>query len=215
MRLTAFMFLAMLMVGLGGCVNRTPLTMSSESFVAPDSSNPGRKQKPVEKPADACVIRIGDFTDKRRNPDTLGSVAGRPLKVEDLSGLVSRSFEYYVTQSRHFRLEDRVINEGGATPAKTVTVQGDILKAYMHGVATSMVANIAVRLQFVGPEGHASEEVLRGNDTSMNWASGDGELQESMSAAILNVARLSDGWIQRQCRKLESASMANSAASMP
>jgi len=84
----------------------------------------------------------------------------------------------------------RWLTEGiASTPGFTremapVLVHIEIAKAYVHGLSSLKSANIVVNARISGPHGPPVSRTYRGVDSSMNWASGEGEVQEAFDRAL-------------------------------
>lgn len=189
--------LLLVLAPLGGCVSSTPMKFSGNSFVAPDAYSGRSKPEGVEKAESACDVRVGNFVDKRSDRSSLGSVAGRPLQAKNLGDMVEQGYRHHLSSMPSIRLVD----DSSAEVTTPVVVEGEILKAYMHSIATSMAANVALRIRLSNGGETADEHIVRGRDTSLNWASGDGELQEGLSAAMLQAAEQTTHWIEFMCHQ--------------
>lgn len=183
---------------LSGC-STAPVAINEKSFLAAEN---GRKQS-VEPRADACPVRLQGFQDGRTHKTSLGGVAGRTLEAENFPAMVEQGFAYRLREYASVRL---LPGDDAVTPA--VNVRGEIMKAYMKSVATSMVANVVMRISFGLPDGEQNVITVRGKDTSVNWANGDNEMQRSLSLALIDAVEKAQPALATQCFRLQKMSAA-------
>lgn len=187
-------------IGISGCTT-APVTLDGDSFVPKSRS----KFATVSTRADACAVHVRSFDDARSQKASLGWVAGRPLEAKDFSVMVREGFVDELNQSEEFRVVHDI-----ETIEPAVTVDGEVLKAYMKSMSTSMIANVAVRLRFTLPDGQSDVRTIRGHNTSVNWVSGEGEVKRSLSLALVDVATQVRHVLARKCSQLNGAPGATS-----
>lgn len=78
----------------------------------------------------------------------------------------------------------------------------EVLKAYITGINTLKSANLVVRVHAASAAGGATKSTTyRGVDGSINWANGEGEVQEAFDRALADLQRQLAEDLSRSCKR--------------
>jgi hypothetical protein len=167
----------LLTLTLSGC-STTPVRLNAEAL-----SSHGVAEEPTEEEGNARALNratqqvwIAPIEDSRTDT-TLGSVAGRPFALGEVSEWLDR--ELASIASPMFVLTK--VPESGATA--NLTVHPRLLKTYLNSAGTSKMAVVVMQVRFVSPAGVVHARVYRGQHASMNWASAEGEVMNALRDA--------------------------------
>ncbi len=149
---------------LGGCAVAPPLAV--------DAAREPSRAVPTGVLA-GCRIHLTDVVDARPNGAHAGDIGRRTVVVSDLAERIAR------------QLEAAGVSRAPGTDRAQLRVE--IASAYGYGKATSKAFTTVLVAH------HDGERIIaRGNDTAVNWSSGDGELTRgllrSADAAIADLA---------------------------
>jgi hypothetical protein len=137
---------------------------------------PKEGAKPAPPVATHCPVRITEVSDARRAPETLGIVAGRPVRApEDRTAWV-RS----MTDALGPRGFD--VTYGDTGPGLPVQVR--LTTAWVTAVSTNKTANLVLHARIARPDAEPIERDYRGDLTNLNWNSTDTELKHLVDRVI-------------------------------
>jgi len=168
---------ALAAVTLCACVSQVPMTLS-ERFSDPQT-RPATAPR-LSRNAQPCTLIVSTIADTRIEPALLGSVAGRPVRAPGdvsawlrnvIAGLESRGVVPHFDTNPHQETSPLV---AGLT----------LRMAWVSEIHTSKTATTLLRMKLTRGESVLRERDYRGSDTVMNWASGDGELQQMVDRAF-------------------------------
>ena len=196
------------MLWLCGC-SIAPVNVADGGYTPlPPRQNQDSTNKPMvvrQSTAFHCSIYLDKVDDKRADKDDMGSVAGRPVHGGDMAVWLSSGLSSLQADGYH------VDTQPAADDA--IKVHVDLLKAYMRSVYTSISSNIAVRITYMRPDGALlGQEIYRGIDTSMNWASGDGEINTDFKLATADLLKNVEPDIDRYCASAQQPASVTGAA---
>jgi hypothetical protein len=127
----------------------------------------GSMRKP---PAPGCRVHMSALSDSRSDPTILGTIGPRPV-VSPGQGAD------WIANRLSAGLEPRGIAITFAPetpPENAVTIaEGRLVTAWVASLSTSMNGTVVFGLS---ARADAPEKFYRGNDTAMNWAGGEGEI---------------------------------------
>ncbi len=147
----------------------------------------------IKRPTASCNVLVNSITDKRHSRKSFGTsyryekfALHVPEWVE--AGLLSiKPHHLYMQQA--------------TTVENKILMDIEILKAYMHHRATSLNANVVLRVKYRLDNKNQSK-IYRGMDTSLNWAGATNEVEDSMNIAISKVLDEITADISNQCIRL-------------
>lgn len=125
-----------------------------------------------------------DGVEDRRDRGDLGQI-GRTVVGAD-------GFEAWLARG----LDGCAIGDGASGRRRVRLV---VFKAYVQGIGTMKAANLVVRARFFREGQPWKEADLRGVDNSINWANGEGEIQEALERALADLRRQVQDEVQRMC----------------
>ena len=163
---------AMLMAGAaGGCVSQTPVMLSSDFVV----------RTPTQAAA-ACQVDLLTVRDVRQYPETLGTIIGRPIRAPD------NPQQWLVNVLRALRergIEVAQVDE--RRPGSRLALEAELRDAWVSAVSTTKTASAIVHIRFLPANGEPHDRAYRGRDSSINWASGDGEVNAMMDRVFNDI----------------------------
>jgi hypothetical protein len=147
------------------------------------SAGPRSTGTPIAAPAMAadCATTLGQISDKRLDPSMVGMVAGRVIKSPP-------SMEKWL-QSAFGTLQCAAAcatSDDGKKPPP-LTLEVDLLKAWMSSVNTDIATNLVFKVRFVRANVVLKENTYRGHDTSGNFASAQDEIQQDFDVSMSHV----------------------------
>jgi len=173
---------------LAGCESPSPMNVSPQ--FAAERSN--RNVTPLK---DACRVRIAAVNDARTATDSMGQLAGRPIRAQDSLQWVGSAFDWL---SRDRRL--KLVSEGD--PADLVLTV-DLLKAYVRsGAGMGKAANVVVRVRYTPRNGAEDVQLYRGIDTGVNWATAEDETKGVLNRALNQVLNQVNDDTAERCAKV-------------
>ncbi|RZF24878.1 hypothetical protein EVC45_36325 [Paraburkholderia sp. UYCP14C] len=78
-----------------------------------------------------------------------------------------------------------------------VTLEVDLLKAWINEVNSSVATSLVFKVRYFRLNVLLKEKIYRGGDTSVNWASGQGEIQSHFDASMQKVLQQVHGDLSR------------------
>ncbi len=179
---------------LAGCAQRAPVLL--QASYAPPASRARPSQ--AGDPARSCRLHIGEIRDLRSDPTALGEIGGRPVRAVDVpawlrSGLLSLDRGAAIVMVENAEAED-------------VDISADIHKTYVISMPTSKAADVAFTIHYRRNGAAVDDQVYRGSDEGMNWASGEGEGQSALNRALADALTHVEADVLAHCagRKTES-----------
>jgi hypothetical protein len=157
---------------LAGC-STTPVVVR-DSFVASQASAHGRR--PAAQPL--CRIHVNAISDSRSDPGILGTIAGRTVVSpgQGATWIANRMASELAAQGVAVSFAPDAPPDGALSidAARLVT-------AWVAPLATSMNSSVVFSLR---ARADSSEQFYRGNDTTVNWAAGEGEINRLMDRSF-------------------------------
>ncbi len=173
--------LALLIVGEVACVPPEPLILRPDKAPASTSAS-------TNTPSAMYRLRLIKIEDRRIDKVALGSVAGRPVRApQDTEAWIQGLLRTLPAKGVN------VSFPGAHAPSEQgVQAEAQLVTAWVSSLATSMSANVVMRFRFLRADGSTDERDYRGYETSVNWNSGDDEIQvllnEAFNKALTKVA---------------------------
>lgn len=161
---------AALLAGLGACAAPEPIVVSAGS-VGPAVPAPSARTPPVAGAAQ-CKVKIAGIRDLRDSSASLGEIGLRPIQSQDVQAWVRDSLETLAQDPRIALVQD-------AGEAR-LELNVEIVKAYVQTLTQAKAANVVLRVRYAAGD----EQVYRGRDDSVNWASGVGETNSALGRAL-------------------------------
>jgi len=172
------LYICSLAVTITGCMDTSPLVLKSTYESLPARPNIDQAR---DKSAMACTINLDKLIDKRADPLTLGTLAGRPVRTPP-------NRERWLHQVFQ-RLDDYgVIMVGNESTAK-VQIEIELLTAWVSGMYETKTANIVIRVTYLHRNDgeNPDPKLYRGAVSSVNWANEDDEIQEMVDGAFAKI----------------------------
>ncbi|MEP7210820.1 MAG: hypothetical protein ABI740_08285 [Alphaproteobacteria bacterium] len=123
----------------------------------------------------------------------MGDLGGRFIHQEDARGWVRSAFES-LGQDGRFRFDAR-----RAPDTVALTVQVDLVQAYIRSSSTAKNATIVVRVRYGFGDRPAEEKSFRGQVSQINWAGLDTEAQDALNQALKEAVAAVDDDIIARC----------------
>lgn len=144
-------------------------------------------------PATVCRISIGEVVDARGDTQSMGRFGGRYVRHDDTVGWV-RSAVQSLERDKRLQFASALDADAG------VVMHVSLVKAYMEGLATSKNATVVLKVRFVRGEQALGENTYRGDQTDVNWGSGDGEARDSLNIAMQEAIGVLDTDLLARCQ---------------
>lgn len=192
--LFAYVFAALACVG---CVNAKPIQLS-QSFMPPSVS---RWALAAGKATTPCQVELVSITDLRADTNGMGALGSRNVSLPDAAAWVRSGFE-------SLRHDARISLVAAGASARALGVSVELVKAYTSAINTEIVSNVVVRVRYMTEGLPAGEMIFRGVDNAINWASGDGEVADSLNRALQEIVVAADKDILARCLVAASAGRA-------
>lgn len=126
---------------------------------------------PAATPSAAnCRFQVAGIEDLR-GEKSLGHIGPRAVDGQDFPGWFSDGLAQV---------------PGYSADAAPIQLHLQVLKAYIQTQGSLKTTNIVVRVRIESPGRAAYKRDYRGVDDSMNWANGEGEVQEAFDRALTN-----------------------------
>jgi hypothetical protein len=155
---------------LAACVNNEPVALSTR-YQPPAATV---KTAAASAGGPVCRVQLGEVVDKRSDAESMGTIGGRAVRAVDSAAWVRSGLESLGG--------DGSITLVDATP--DLMLQTELLKGYVMSQATAKTTDVVLRIHTSLRGGPATEQIYRGTDSGMNWASGDGETQSALNRAL-------------------------------
>ena len=141
-----------------------------------------RLTSPVVVPAgqSACKVQITGLTDGRRAPDIVAVLGGMAIRSPPdttawlklvMSGLNARGFAVEFV-------------DGPAAATDAVQMKVSLQTAWLSTATTNFLATVVLHVAAVRSGGASLDHDYRGSKVTMNWLSGDGEMQRVIDYAF-------------------------------
>ncbi|MFT3866990.1 MAG: hypothetical protein QM715_00700 [Nibricoccus sp.] len=158
-----------LVLTLAGCTTEpAKLTLATPVATSPTASAPATMKQ-------VCLLLVED---QRTNSESLGQVAGRPFHANDLPAWIVQSLNNLAPGK--YLISEKVPKDDAHLAIKVC-----ILKAYVSNVLASKTAVIVLKVEYsLKGEANPTPVIVRGQYTGPNWASGTGEVQTALQAAL-------------------------------
>ena len=138
---------------------------------------PPRSMAVADAGSGLCPVQVGELKDLRSNPAVLGSIGKREVLADDMTSWVRTGLEYLLATPR-------------ADPAAAgLTLDVDIVHAYIQGVAWSKSANLLLRVRFRRGVATLGQGAYRGASTSLNWTSAGAEARGAFDLALRDLVQ--------------------------
>ena len=157
-----------------GCVPTSPLVIN-QTYAPPSSGSFDKGQGGI-----ACRIQFLSVTDQRMDKTALGTLAGRPVRAPQDTAAWLRS----VLKALPTKGVDVSFDGSDHPPGIAIQAEAQLVTAWVTGIESSMSANVVLRVRFHLADGSIDEHLYRGYETSVNWSSGDAEIQDLLNQAF-------------------------------
>jgi hypothetical protein len=147
--------------------------------------------KPPASQAELCRIQIAHFTDMRPDSQTMGAMGVRTVRA-DTGAWVRSGIESLARDSR--------IRFVSAPSEADLSIDVELLKAYVMTITVDKSSNVAVRIRYFRKGTPQGDALYRGTDTDVNWANGDDETQEALNRALANMLEDVDRDLLARCK---------------
>ena len=183
---------ALCAMALAGCT--APVRLSRSDLMRDESSDDtvDGGLPPAPRP-DAAPIAILPVEDRRPDPNSLGEVGNRSFGSSELKGWVDEQLAAVASP-------DFVVVKGPAPRPPRLTVRPRILKAYVGALDVTKSAVIVIEVEFVPAGGASVSRVFRGQDASLNWGNGQGEVTRALQRATAACLEQIRGDIEHRLR---------------
>jgi hypothetical protein len=163
---------------LGGCISDTPYV--ANATYKPPAAQPGTV-KP--QPFSHCYATVRSVIDKRSDPTTFGTVAGREVRAPaDIVAWIGTALQ---------GIDQYGINTGvpadGTVPA--TEIQADLVMAWVSNVRVSKTANMVLSVRYRRGGIDSDPKLYRGATNTVNWSSNDGELQAMIDRTMTQIIK--------------------------
>jgi hypothetical protein len=143
-----------------------------------------------------CVVHLAVVTDHRTDPSLLGNVAGRSILSPGqgpqwITGLLTAGLA-------HNGVEVSTAVPDAASKHVLIT-EARLLKAWVASLSTSMNGSIVIGVRQADS---GEEKIYRGASTSLNWASGEGEVQALFDEAVEQLMTTLSTDLRSQCASM-------------
>ena len=133
---------------------------------------------PSSTRAEGRTVALQTVMDARPDGQELGRVGGRPFKSNDVRDWV------------HAALHETLHHEGYAfADDSAVTLRPKILKAYVDSIDVVKTAVVVLEVSYVRADGRAVRRVYRGQQSGVNWNSGEEEVMGALKKALQTCLR--------------------------
>lgn len=122
----------------------------------------------------SCNFSVAGVSNRGLAMDQMGTIGGSPVLASDIAGWVHTAFEQI---------------HGYSPQAQGLSLDVEIVRAYLHSLSISKSANVVVRVNYARSAQVQASRVYRGADTSMNWVNGDIEMQNAFNRALKDMAQ--------------------------
>ncbi len=158
--------MAVLLAGVLCACSTAPVVVPAKYTARPNQARAAGRQ-----PAAPCPLVLSSLTDARADRSNLGFIAGREVRGDNFGDWVRSGVEARLKAQK-------------AAAVTPVTLDAELVKAYMNAVAATMSATIVMRVRMQRDGAVLDEKVYRGGSTSVNWGSGTGETMSELGLAL-------------------------------
>jgi len=141
--------------------------------------------RPVAAEVAACRFTVKLIED-RREQTGLGTVVRTSVDGEGFSGWFADGIHAI---------------PGYAHDGAPIELRIEVLKAYIHSIATMKSANLVVRVQLAADGAPLQVKTYRGVDSSTNWSSSESEIQITFDNALNDLKLKMSADIDRLCKR--------------
>jgi hypothetical protein len=165
---------------LSACISPVPMTIS-ESFSNP-ATDPSSAtiHLPRSSATPSCTLIVATITDARTDPALLGNVAGRPVR----GPTNANAWLHNVIEGLQTRGIDASFDVNPRAEAMPLVADLTLRLAWVSDLHTSKNATTLWHMTLRRGDRSLGAFDYRGADTSLNWSSGDGELQRMVDRAL-------------------------------
>lgn len=164
---------ALLAAGRAGAAPLSVELRFDSAAVAQANGNPAGPRGP------RCSIRLGEVQDLRADKLSLGALGGRAIRADGAAAWVGEGLKASIGSDSRLNLVD-----GSASGAAPLALEASLLKAYVLTSPDAKDAVVVLKVRFVRADGTADEAIYRGNDNSVFWGVGGGEVIPAMNSAL-------------------------------
>lgn len=169
--------LALCAATLAACAAPVRLSRADLTSAAAGDEETDQAAAPAPAPG-AVAIAIAPVEDRRADPSSLGQVGSRTFDAAELKGFVDEQLAALASRSFYVA---KAPPSSAAAPQ--LTLRPRILKAYVSGVGVTKNAVVVLEVEFAAAGAAPTSRVFRGQDASMNWANGQGEVASALRRA--------------------------------
>jgi len=145
---------------------------------------------PPSSPRPACRLVLGEVHDLRPDPTTMGETSGRFIHPE--------SPERWVRHAVETLSQDGRLRFASAGDAPTLSLNVDLLQAYMSSWSTAKHAVVMLRVRYAADGAVAKEQAFRGEVSGMLWTDSESEVLGALNEALKRaVAAMDDDLVLR------------------
>jgi hypothetical protein len=167
-------------LGLAGCVAPGPVVVSLQ-YAPPEPLESPSLEGSRTRSGPACSAYLADVRDLREDPQSLGAVAEKSVQGKDAAKWVYGAIRSLETNPT-LRFTDAPASQPGG-----LTLQVDLLKAYIMSVNTARTAVVVIKVHYSRDGSPLGDAVHRGSDTGMLWSGNAGESANALNMALSHV----------------------------
>lgn len=175
-------------IAAAGCASSEPILMGST--FAPTGGI--RWQARAVEGQPVCRLALATVKDGRDDLEFMGIFGGRVVRARDSAAWVRTGFE-------SLKADARIVLVEPGDPAAQVRMDVELLKAYAEIVNSAKTANVAVRVRYQAATGTASEKVLRGEISDINWYNGGDEAMDALNTALAEIIAVAHTDVLASC----------------
>jgi hypothetical protein len=172
---------------LAGCT--APVVMST-AYAPPTFHRDTRAAN--EAGSAQCRVFVATVKDMRGDTQSMGTILARPVRNADSAGWV---------RSGLLSLDhDKRIHMADSAQSADITLDAEILKAYVMAITTQKTANVVLRIRYTRAGGAPEEQIYRGALNDVDWIGGDDETQGALNDALTQVVTAVAGDTIKRCK---------------
>jgi len=171
---------------LAGCAT-SPVVVRAD--LAAPRSEPSRQTHTL-----TCRVHLGALSDSRTDPSILGTIGPRPVVSpgQGAGWIASRLASGLEARGISITFAPAAPPDGSLTLA-----EGRLVTAWVASLSTSMNGTVVFGVRARADE---SEKFYRGNDTAMNWAGGQGEINRLVDRSFDEMLEKLGADLRAMCR---------------